>query len=140
MTMLQNLIVALIVAWAVWVAASRLLPRPLRAALRKYAARLAGEGWRGWRHRRGGLAQDHTALKQRFVSGKAGRWYRSAAGFIYHKPLHRQQAWALRESTAVMRGKLGEVTGKRTLHQCHIRSASPPGARPQVYEWSCTSR
>ena len=40
--MLQNLIVALIVAWAVWVAASRLLPRPLRAALRKYAARLAG--------------------------------------------------------------------------------------------------
>lgn len=40
--MLQNLIVALIVAWAMWVAASRLLPRPLRAALRKHAARLAG--------------------------------------------------------------------------------------------------
>ena len=40
--MLQNLIVALIVIWAVWVAASRLLPRPLRAALRKRAARLAG--------------------------------------------------------------------------------------------------
>jgi hypothetical protein len=42
MTMLQNLIVGLIVIWAVWVAASRLLPRPLRAALRKHAARLAG--------------------------------------------------------------------------------------------------
>jgi hypothetical protein len=41
MTMLQNLIVGLIVIWALWVAASRLLPRPLRAALRKYAARLA---------------------------------------------------------------------------------------------------
>ena len=40
--MLQNLIVALIVAWAVWMAASRLLPRPLRAALRKRAAQLAG--------------------------------------------------------------------------------------------------
>lgn len=40
--MLQNLIVALIVAWALWVAASRLLPRPLRAALRRRAGQSAG--------------------------------------------------------------------------------------------------
>lgn len=40
--MLQNLIVGLIVAWALWVAATGLLPRPLRAALRRHAARLAG--------------------------------------------------------------------------------------------------
>lgn len=40
--MLQNLIVALIVAWALWVVATRMLPRPLRDALRRQAARLAG--------------------------------------------------------------------------------------------------
>lgn len=40
--MLQNLIVGLIVAWAAWVAAMRLLPRALRTALRRRAAQLVG--------------------------------------------------------------------------------------------------
>ena len=44
--MLQDVIVGLIVAWALWVAAARLLPRALRGALRRQAARVAGLlGW-----------------------------------------------------------------------------------------------
>ena len=44
--MLQHLIVGLIVAWAAWAAAMRLLPRAWRAALRERAAGIAGAmGW-----------------------------------------------------------------------------------------------
>ena len=44
--MLQNLVAGLIVAWAAWAAAARLLPRAWRAALRRRAAAVAGAaGW-----------------------------------------------------------------------------------------------
>jgi hypothetical protein len=46
MSMLQYLIVGLIVAWAAWVAAMRLLPRTWRTALRQRMAAIAGAaGW-----------------------------------------------------------------------------------------------
>lgn len=46
MSILQNIIVGVIVGWAMWVTAVRLLPRALRAAVRKRAARMAG--FLGW--------------------------------------------------------------------------------------------
>jgi hypothetical protein len=46
MTMLQYLLVGLIVAWAAWMAAMRLLPRTWRTALRQRMAAIAGAaGW-----------------------------------------------------------------------------------------------
>lgn len=44
--MLQYLIVGLIVAWAAWITAMRLLPRALRTGLRQRLATIAGAaGW-----------------------------------------------------------------------------------------------
>jgi len=48
MNMLQYLIVGLIVAWAAWITAMRLLPRAVRTRLRQRLAAIAGAaGWRG---------------------------------------------------------------------------------------------
>ena len=50
--MLQHLIVGLIVAWAAWVAAMRLLPRAWRTVLRLRLAAIAGTaGWSGLKQR-----------------------------------------------------------------------------------------
>jgi hypothetical protein len=52
MNMLQHLFVGLIVAWAAWVAAMRLLPRAWRTALRQRLAAIAGAaGWPGLEQR-----------------------------------------------------------------------------------------
>lgn len=50
--MLQHLIVGLIVAWAAWVAAMRLLPRAWRTTLRlRMAAIVGAAGWSGLKQR-----------------------------------------------------------------------------------------